>query len=51
MMPKKDGKVQEGDTDYIDIWKAMKTTLKSEDKGHWRIELLESGTRKTIEQL
>ena len=29
MMLKKDGKVQVGDTDYIDTWKAMEATLKS----------------------
>ena len=29
MMPKKDGKFQVGDTDYIDTWKAMEATLKS----------------------
>ncbi|KAK3176323.1 hypothetical protein OEA41_007646 [Lepraria neglecta] len=29
MMPKKDGKFQVCDTDYIDTWKAMEATLKS----------------------
>ncbi|KAL2043466.1 hypothetical protein N7G274_003773 [Stereocaulon virgatum] len=29
MMPKKDGKMQVGDTDYIDTWRAMEATLKS----------------------
>ena len=29
LMPKKDGKIQTGDTDYIDTWKAMEQTLKT----------------------
>ena len=28
LTPKKDGKIQPGDTDYIDTWKAMEKTLK-----------------------
>ena len=28
-MPKKNDKVQTGDTDYVEIWKAMEKTLKS----------------------
>ncbi|KAK4697827.1 hypothetical protein P7C71_g300, partial [Lecanoromycetidae sp. Uapishka_2] len=29
LMPKKDGKIQTGDSDYVDTWKAMEKTLKS----------------------
>lgn len=29
LTPKKDGKIQTGDTDYVDTWKAMEKTLKS----------------------
>ena len=29
LMPKKDDKIQTGDADYVDTWKAMEKTLKS----------------------
>ena len=29
LMPKKDEKIQTGDTDYVDTWRAMEATLKS----------------------